>query len=94
MRGELRLVLAAQPVGDDDGEAAEDQAFRVDEHPAFGDLRGFEREGGFQHDRFQTDQAAAYGGDWWLRQGFGPAVAGYRAAARSHVRAQATAARW
>src|SRR5262252_10807468 len=33
MRGELRLVLAAQAVGDDGREAAEYNAFGVDQHP-------------------------------------------------------------
>src|SRR5690606_33272789 len=33
MRGVGRLVLAAQPVGDDRGEAADDETLGVDQHP-------------------------------------------------------------
>ena len=43
MRGELRLVLAAQAVGDDDGEAAEHDALGVDQHPVLLHLRRFQR---------------------------------------------------
>jgi hypothetical protein len=41
MRCELRLVLAAQPVGDDNGKAAEHDALGVDQHPVLFHLRGF-----------------------------------------------------
>jgi hypothetical protein len=38
MRREGRLVLAAQPIGDDAGEAAENQAVGVDDDPLLDDL--------------------------------------------------------
>jgi hypothetical protein len=42
MRRELRLVLAAQAVRDDDGEASENDAFCIDQDPALRHLRRFD----------------------------------------------------
>ena len=49
MRGELRLVLAAQPVGDDRRRAGRARGPRRRSAPSPSHLRGLEREGGLQH---------------------------------------------
>ena len=43
--GEGWLVLAAQAIGDDGGQAADNQSFCVDQHPIFHDVLGFRRIG-------------------------------------------------
>src|SRR5437899_1659915 len=45
MRSEGGLVLAAQMVGDDSGEAADDETFGVDKHPLFHHIRRLLRKG-------------------------------------------------
>src|SRR5271156_1209526 len=48
--GEARLVLAAQPHGDDRSQAPDDEAFGVDEKPLLLDLGGLGRMGFAEHD--------------------------------------------
>ena len=43
--GEGWLVLAAQTVGNNCGQAADNQSFCVDQHPIFHDVLGFRRIG-------------------------------------------------
>src|SRR5690606_30120179 len=45
MRGEGRLVLAAETVGDDGGETADDETLGVDHHPLLHHVRRFLRKG-------------------------------------------------
>src|SRR5690606_23867794 len=54
MRGKGRLVLATQAVGDDGGEATDDEAFRVDQHPFLRHLRRLLRKG-FHRFLFHSD---------------------------------------
>ncbi len=49
VRCELRLVLAAQARGDDDGETTQSETFGIDQDPVLRHLRGLQREGGL-HD--------------------------------------------
>jgi hypothetical protein len=72
MRGELRLVLAAQAVGDDDGEAAEYDAFGIDQHPALGHLRRFDGLRALEHDSvsIRGSEGAGYDGVSLGGQGF------------------------
>src|SRR6185437_10392233 len=49
VRSELRLVLAAQVIGDDDGKAPEDDALGIDQHPVLLHLRRFDRKCGLEH---------------------------------------------
>src|SRR5690606_12271194 len=45
VRGECRLVLAAQTVGDEGGETANDETFGVDQHPLLRHFRRLLRKG-------------------------------------------------
>jgi hypothetical protein len=50
VRGELRLVLATQPVGDDNGQTAQNDALGIDQDPGLLHLRRLDGGGGFQHE--------------------------------------------
>ena len=67
-------MLAAQAHGDDRGEAAHNEAVRVDQHPILLDLGGLGRSGLAEHVRFPS------GGENARLKRFSQRIAAYRAA--------------